>query len=56
LKHAANWRWLLDRADSPWYPTATLYRQRARMDWDEVFERMAVDARLRAPSGLGSSL
>jgi hypothetical protein len=55
LKHAADWRWLLDRADSPWYPTATLYRQRVRMDWDEVFARMAIDARLRAQSGLGFS-
>jgi tetratricopeptide (TPR) repeat protein len=30
------WRWLLDRADSPWYPTATLFRQTARGDWSAV--------------------
>jgi len=29
LPHAADWRWLLDRADSPWYPTARLFRQSA---------------------------
>jgi hypothetical protein len=28
------WRWLLHRADSPWYPNATLYRQRQAGDWD----------------------
>ena len=61
LKHAANWRWLLERADSPWYPTATLYRQHARMDWDEVFARMAVAVgrvcvgELRLPSIGGSA-
>jgi hypothetical protein len=43
LKHSANWRWLLDRSDSPWYPTSRLYRQRGRGDWDEVFARMAAD-------------
>jgi len=37
------WRWLIDREDSPWYPTATLYRQRARGDWDGVVARMARD-------------
>jgi tetratricopeptide (TPR) repeat protein len=40
-----DWRWLLDRADSPWYPTAKLYRQRAAGDWNEVFARVATDLR-----------
>jgi len=35
------WRWLRDRADSPWYPTARLFRQRVPGDWDEVVERVA---------------
>lgn len=35
------WRWLLDRDDSPWYPTARLFRQRTRGDWDEVVGRVA---------------
>ncbi len=50
LKHAANWRWLMDRDDSPWYPTATLYRQRVRREWDDVFRRMADDLTPGAPS------
>ena len=32
-----DWRWQLERADSPWYPTMRLFRQRKRGDWDEVF-------------------
>jgi len=34
------WRWLLDRDDSPWYPTVRLYRQQRAGDWDDVVERM----------------
>ena len=34
------WRWLLERSDSPWYPTATLYRQSNMGDWDAVIERV----------------
>jgi len=37
LQHVPEWRWLLDRADSPWYPTMRLFRQRARGDWRGVF-------------------
>lgn len=43
LKLVPDWRWLLERADSPWYPSMTLYRQRVRNDWNEVFARMAAD-------------
>jgi hypothetical protein len=35
------WRWLLDRDDSPWYPTARLFRQRTYGDWPEVVGRIA---------------
>jgi tetratricopeptide (TPR) repeat protein/glycosyltransferase involved in cell wall biosynthesis len=41
LKHVPDWRWMMDRADSPWYPTARLFRQRRAGDWDEVFARIA---------------
>lgn len=34
------WRWLLDRDDSPWYPTARLFRQDTSRDWDEVIARV----------------
>jgi tetratricopeptide (TPR) repeat protein len=37
LLHAVpDWRWLLDRCDSPWYPTARLFRQPERDDWTSV--------------------
>ncbi len=40
LPYSADWRWLLDRDDSPWYPTARLFRQAAIGDWDGVLERV----------------
>ena len=36
-----DWRWLLDRNDSPWYPSLRLFRQRERLNWDPVFEEIA---------------
>ncbi len=36
LYTAACWRWLRERADSPWYPTMRLFRQKRLGDWDEV--------------------
>jgi tetratricopeptide (TPR) repeat protein len=49
-KLVPDWRWMLERSDSPWYPTMTLYRQTRRGDWDEVFARIAADvAKLAAP-------
>ena len=36
-----DWRWLLTRADSPWYPQHRLFRQNRPGDWSEVFERIA---------------
>lgn len=41
LKHAADWRWLIGRDDSPWYPTMRLFRQPAAGDWQSVFATMA---------------
>jgi hypothetical protein len=34
------WRWLLDRNDSPWYPSVTLYRQEKSGDWDGVLDKV----------------
>jgi tetratricopeptide (TPR) repeat protein len=36
-----DWRWLLKREDSPWYPTMRLYRQTKRGQWGDVFDSMA---------------
>jgi hypothetical protein len=36
LPYAPDYRWMLDRTDSPWYPTATLFRQPAPQDWAAV--------------------
>jgi len=38
---APDWRWLLDREDSPWYPTARLFRQNEAGDWQGVIDRVA---------------
>jgi hypothetical protein len=35
-RYDACWRWLLDRTDSPWYPTVTLFRQSSFNDWTDV--------------------
>ena len=40
LSFIAEWRWLLDREDSPWYPTARLFRQKEAGDWDGVVARV----------------
>jgi hypothetical protein len=40
LHAAADWRWLLDRNDSPWYPTMRLFRQPAPGDWGRVVEQV----------------
>jgi tetratricopeptide (TPR) repeat protein len=42
LPFIADWRWMLDRSDSPWYPTMRLFRQESRGDWQGVFRRLAV--------------
>ena len=36
LRHSGEWRWLLERSDSPWYPTARLFRQKKPGDWAGV--------------------
>ncbi len=41
LQLVPDWRWLLGRDDSPWYPTMRLFRQSKFGDWHDVFERVA---------------
>ncbi len=41
LSFVPEWRWLLERSDSPWYPTMRFFRQSRLGDWDEVMKRVA---------------
>jgi Flp pilus assembly protein TadD len=41
LRRVPDWRWMLDRADSPWYPAMRLFRQVTDGDWGPVFAAMA---------------
>jgi hypothetical protein len=50
LPFSPDWRWLLERDDSPWYPTARLFRQRAEGDWDSVIRRVASQLKERGRS------
>jgi hypothetical protein len=38
LPFSPGWRWMLDRSDSPWYPTARLFRQSRMGDWREIVD------------------
>ncbi len=41
LNYSGDWRWLVDRRDTPWYPTIRLFRQQQPGDWPGVFREMA---------------
>jgi hypothetical protein len=41
LQYSPDFRWLLDRDDSPWYPSARLFRQTRTGEWDDVIARVA---------------
>ena len=43
LPFAPDWRWMLDREDSPWYPSMRLFRQPQTGDWESVIERVTVE-------------
>ena len=43
LPFAADWRWLLDRNDTPWYPNTRLFRQQTPGDWPELIDRVATE-------------
>jgi tetratricopeptide (TPR) repeat protein len=43
LPFAPDWRWMLNRSDSPWYPSVRLYRQTRHNNWDEVLHTLARD-------------
>ena len=41
LPFESDWRWMLDRHDSPWYPTMRLFRQREEGKWNNVIDNVA---------------
>jgi TPR repeat/Tetratricopeptide repeat len=45
LPFSPDWRWFLEREDSPWYPSIRLFRQARLGDWEGVFDRMAKELR-----------
>ena len=47
LPMVGDWRWMIDRADSPWYPTARLFRQSRQGDWAGVFDDIKAALRER---------
>jgi tetratricopeptide (TPR) repeat protein len=51
LQFAPDWRWLRDRADSPWYPTLRLFRQKRDDDWSDVFQDMETCLRQHLSDG-----
>jgi tetratricopeptide (TPR) repeat protein len=55
LPFSSDWRWMLDRADSPWYPSARLFRQPKVQDWDSAIaqaQAKLAQARNRMPENL----
>jgi hypothetical protein len=50
LRRVPDWRWLLDRRDSPWYPTARLFRQPLPGDWASVVDEMSMELNSLAES------
>ena len=51
LAYVADWRWLLDREETPWYPTMRLFRQTEPGNWSEVFERMTRELKQQLAAG-----
>jgi ADP-heptose:LPS heptosyltransferase len=43
VSYLPDWRWLLGRDDSPWYPTIRIYRQARAGDWDSVVQQVLAD-------------
>jgi Tfp pilus assembly protein PilF len=55
VPYAADWRWLLHREDSPWYPTMRLFRQERPGDWKSVFARVTAEVSKQVEGGARST-
>jgi tetratricopeptide (TPR) repeat protein len=53
LQKQPDWRWMFDREDCPWYPSARLFRQPRAGDWDGVVTRVAAGLKIAAFPGVG---
>jgi ADP-heptose:LPS heptosyltransferase len=51
LSSPADWRWMRERTDSPWYPSVTLIRQTVPGDWSGPVREVASMVRKRIPGG-----
>jgi ADP-heptose:LPS heptosyltransferase len=49
LPFVADWRWLQNRLDTPWYPTMRLFRQRLPRDWETPVREIVAALGLRSP-------
>jgi hypothetical protein len=48
VPHEANWRWMVDRSDTPWYPTMRLFRQQRPDDWTHLVARVRDELQVTA--------
>ena len=55
LPHVPDWRWLRERGDSPWYPTARLVRQTVAGQWDSVLDQVKRELEALVPGSGGES-
>ena len=46
LQFSPDWRWMINRDDSPWYPTMRLFRQPGPGDWDSVVRNVSAELSL----------
>jgi Flp pilus assembly protein TadD len=56
IQYSPDWRWFLDRADTPWYPTMRLFRQAQRNQWGPVVQQAAEALRRRLEEAGGRGL
>jgi hypothetical protein len=47
LPFTPDWRWMMERSDSPWYPAMTLFRQDEARDWGQVMQDVAAELHRR---------